>query len=71
MIPDVWGALRGEPVRPAEDGGLINVTWYVGEPVRWVVQKLHPAFAASVHEDIEAVTAHLDARGLVTPRLLR
>lgn len=71
MIPDAWGALRGEPVRPAEDGGLINVTWYVGEPVRWVVQKLHPAFAASVHEDIEAVTAHLAARGMVTPRLVR
>ncbi len=71
MIPDAWRALRGEPVRPAEDGGLINVTWYVGEPVRWVVQRLHPAFAASVHEDIEAVTAHLAARGMVTPRLVR
>lgn len=71
MIPDAWGALRGLPVRPAEDGGLINVTWYVGEPVRWVVQRLHPAFQASVHEDIEAVTAHLAARGMVTPRLVR
>lgn len=71
MIPAAWGALRGEPVRPAEDGGLINFTWYVGSPVRWVAQRLHPAFGASVHEDIEAVTAHLAAKGLVTPRLLR
>ena len=71
MIPDAWRSLRGLPVRPAEDGGLINVTWYVDEPVRWVVQRLHPAFAASVHEDIEAVTAHLAARGMVTPRLVR
>lgn len=71
MIPDAWAALRGLPVRPAEDGGLINVTWYAGDPVRWVVQRLHPAFAASVHEDIEAVTAHLAARGMGTPRLLR
>jgi Ser/Thr protein kinase RdoA (MazF antagonist) len=71
MIPSAWAALGGSPVRPAEDGGLINVTWYVGEPVRWVVQKLHPAFAARVHEDIEAVTAHLAGKGLVTPRLVR
>ena len=70
MIPKAWSALRDEPVRPGEDGGLINVTWYVGEPVRWVVQRLHPAFGAQVHEDIEAVTAHLAGRGMVTPRLL-
>jgi Ser/Thr protein kinase RdoA (MazF antagonist) len=71
VIPDAWRALRGLAVRPAEDGGLINVTWYVGDPVQWVVQRLHPAFRADVHDDIEAVTAHLAARGLVTPRLLR
>lgn len=71
MIPDAWAALRGLPVRPGDDGGLINLTWYVGDPVVWVVQRLHPAFRASVHEDIEAVTRHLSACGLPTPRLLQ
>ena len=31
----------------------------------------NPIFAPSVHEDIEAVTAHLEAKGLTTPRLVR
>lgn len=71
MPPDAWAALRGLPLRPAEDGGLINQTWLAGQPTRWVVQWVNPIFAPSVHEDIEAVTAHVAARGLVTPRLLR
>jgi Ser/Thr protein kinase RdoA (MazF antagonist) len=71
VIPDSWAGLRGLAVRPAEDGGLINVTWYAGDPVRWVVQRLHPVFGPRVHEDIEAVTAWLAGKGLVTPRLLR
>ncbi|MFZ5477726.1 MAG: phosphotransferase enzyme family protein [Myxococcota bacterium] len=71
MIPEAWGALRGLPVRPAADGGLINATYYAGDPPRWVVQRVNPIFRPEVHEDIEAVTAHLAARGLRTPRLLR
>lgn len=71
MIPAAWGALRDLPVRAAEDGGLINQTWYAGQPPTYVVQRLHPAFKAEVHLDIEAVTAHVAARGLRTPRLLR
>jgi len=69
-VPDAWAALRGLPVRPGQDGGLINLTWYAGEPVAWVAQRLHPAFAASVHDDIDAVTRHLAGHGMVTPRLL-
>lgn len=71
MIPAAWGALAGLPVRAAEDGGLINTTFLAGEPPRWVVQRVNPLFRPEVHEDIEAVTAHLQARGLHTPRLLR
>lgn len=71
MIPAAWAPLAAEPVRPAEDGGLINTTFLVGEPPRWVVQRVNPLFRPEVHEDIEAVTAHLAARGLVTPRLVR
>jgi len=54
-------------------GGLINVTYAVrvaGQPVA-VIQRLHPIFGAQVNLDLEAVTAHLAAHGLVTPRLLR
>lgn len=53
-------------------GGLINATYAVrvaGEPVA-VVQRLHPVFGAEVNLDIDAVTTHLAARGLATPRLV-
>jgi Ser/Thr protein kinase RdoA (MazF antagonist) len=52
--------------------GLINVTLAgtIG-PARVIVQRVHPAFAPSVHEDIEAITAHLERKGVLTPRLVR
>jgi Ser/Thr protein kinase RdoA (MazF antagonist) len=75
MIPDeilaAWGWQAAEVARLP--GGLINATYAVrqgGEPIA-VIQRLHPAFGAEVNLDIEAVTAHLAARGLTTPRLLR
>ncbi|MCO4773838.1 MAG: aminoglycoside phosphotransferase family protein [Deltaproteobacteria bacterium] len=52
-------------------GGLINDTFVVGAPPRAVVQRLHLIFDPVLHEDIEAITAHLAAKGLLTPRLLR
>jgi Ser/Thr protein kinase RdoA (MazF antagonist) len=71
--PDAWAALRGHPVRPCDDGGLINTTYLVGEPAPVaVLQRVNTGiFKPSVHEDMEAVTAHLAAKGMVTPRLLR
>jgi Ser/Thr protein kinase RdoA (MazF antagonist) len=54
-------------------GGLINETFVVrrdGAPVA-VLQRLHKIFAPEVNLDLEAVTAHLAAKGLVTPRLIR
>jgi len=54
-------------------GGLINATFAIhqgGAPVA-VLQRLHPVFGAEVNLDIEAVTAHVAARGLATPRLVR
>lgn len=71
MIPDAWAALRGLPRRRSEDEGLINATWVAGEPPRFVAQRVSPLFRPEVHEDIEAVTAHLEARGVPTPRLVR
>ncbi|MGI5860820.1 MAG: phosphotransferase enzyme family protein [Myxococcales bacterium] len=63
--------LAGRPHRPFGTG-LINSTFLVeGRTARAVVQRLHPAFAGSVNEDIDAVTAHLLCKGLTTPRPLR
>ena len=49
--------------------GLINATWYArsrsGASV--VLQRLNAIFPAVVNLDIEAVTRHLAAKGLVTP----
>jgi Ser/Thr protein kinase RdoA (MazF antagonist) len=58
----------------AHAGGLINRTFVVrddaGAPIA-ALQELHPIFGPEVNLDSEAVTNHLGARGLVTPRLLR
>ncbi|MDO9015521.1 MAG: phosphotransferase [Deltaproteobacteria bacterium] len=51
--------------------GLINDTFLLEAPSgRCVLQRLHPVFGAAVHHDIEAVTAHLARKGMVTPRLI-
>ena len=57
-------------------GGLINTTYLVRAPgapgeVRLVLQRLHPIFDAEVNIDIDAVTGHLAAAGMLTPRLVR
>ncbi len=61
----------GAVVRPL-GAGLINQTYAVdgGPDGRFVLQRLHPVFPAQVNEDIDAVTRHLEAAGLVTPRLI-
>ncbi len=54
-------------------GGLINTTYAVrdGDVPVGVLQRVHPIFAGEVNLDLEAVTAHLAAKGMVTPRLVR
>ncbi len=54
-------------------GGLINQTYAVraGELPIAVLQRVHPVFAGEVNLDLEAVTEHLAAKGMVTPRLIR
>jgi len=63
--------LAPSPVRPAESG-LINHTWHVrsesGEPL--VLQRVNAIFRPEVNADIDAVTRHLAARGLTTPRIV-
>ncbi len=65
-----WARLADLPLRSLTDG-LINDTWAVGDPPVAVVQRLHRVFAPEVNLDIDAVTQHLEARGMLTPRPLR
>lgn len=64
-----WPELAG-PVRPAPDAGLINETFFVGEPTRAVLQWVNPIFDPTVHHDIAAVTERLAEQGLETPRMI-
>lgn len=52
--------------------GLVNLTLNVRcrDGTRYVLQRLHPVFTASVNDNIAAVTAHLAAHGMATPRLV-
>jgi Ser/Thr protein kinase RdoA (MazF antagonist) len=72
--PHITAAWNLEPdsLRPLGTG-LINRTYLVrGRDGEWcVLQQVNPMFPAAVNEDIEAVTEHLAARGLPTPRLVR
>lgn len=63
--------LQGAAVAPL-GSGLINRTWIVAAPAgRYVLQQVNPIFPGAINEDIQVVTAHLRARGLVAPELLR
>jgi Ser/Thr protein kinase RdoA (MazF antagonist) len=66
-----WDLLP-DTLRPL-GSGLINRTFLArARDGEWrVLQQLNPMFPPEVNEDIEAVTAHVAARGLVTPRLVR
>ena len=53
--------------------GLINQTYLLEENdgPRFVLQRVNPMFPVVINDNIEAVTAHLDSRGVSTPRLIR
>ena len=65
-----WG-LEDADLSPIKVG-LINETWRVTRPnsVRFALQRLNRIFDPAVHEDIFAITTHLDRRGLITPNLV-
>ncbi len=70
IIQDAYG-LRGARFTPIAIG-LINQTFRVDDGARRVVlQRLHPAFAGEVNDDIDALTIHLARHGVLTPRLVR
>ena len=68
-VLEVW-SWQAEAVHQVSSG-LINETFIVGDGLA-VLQRLNTdIFQPVVHEDIEAVTAHLARVGLPTPRLIR
>jgi Ser/Thr protein kinase RdoA (MazF antagonist) len=52
--------------------GNINRSFLVTTPDshRFVLQRVNPMFAPLIHEDIEAVTRHIESKGLLTPHLV-
>ena len=61
-----------EPKLTRLTGGLLNTTYQVdASGGRFVLQSLNPIFKPEVNDDIDAVTAHLERRGLVTTRVVR
>jgi Ser/Thr protein kinase RdoA (MazF antagonist) len=63
--------LAPAPLQPAVSG-LINGTWHVastaGEPL--ILQRINDIFPAAVNTDIDALTRHLEAKGVTTPRIV-
>lgn len=59
---------RIEPIH----GGNINISYAVtdADSVHYILQRVNPMFPVTIHEDIDAVTKHLAARGMPTPRLV-
>ncbi|MEO1087750.1 MAG: phosphotransferase, partial [Acidobacteriota bacterium] len=66
------GGASGGPEAPLEqtDDGLINRTFFVGDPSTHVLQWVNPIFDRRIQLDIDAVTRHLAAAGWLTPRLV-
>ncbi|MBN1947935.1 MAG: aminoglycoside phosphotransferase family protein [Bradymonadales bacterium] len=63
--------LAGADIDPVP-GGHINRTYLVRAATgRCILQWVNPIFSPLLQYDIEAITARLEARGLVTPRLVR
>lgn len=63
--------LRGAVADPVEVGNINRTFLVTAGAERWILQELNPIFVPEIHLDIEAVTAHLAAKGVETPRLLR
>jgi Ser/Thr protein kinase RdoA (MazF antagonist) len=61
----------GLPCTPVEGAGLINLTWAVGDPPRYALQRVNAIFPPATHERVACVTDHLATRGWTTPRLLK
>lgn len=67
-VLEAWG-MTGATLEPISVGLINRTILATTGGTRLVLQRLHHIFAASVNLDIAAVTAHLAARGVPTPRL--
>ena len=67
-VPEAVRDAYGASSATALPGGLINATYLADDSI--VLQRLHPIFSAEVNIDIAAITAHIAARGVSTPRLV-
>lgn len=69
-VLDAYG-LSDRGIRP-NASGLINATWHVvtRSGAERVLQRVNPLFPPQIHADIEIVTRHLAAKGLLTPMLI-
>jgi Ser/Thr protein kinase RdoA (MazF antagonist) len=71
--PAVLAAFAIDPTTLRRVGtGLINRTWSARDArgAACVLQRVNPVFPAAIHYDIDAVTRHLQAKGLATPVLI-
>lgn len=76
MRPDVRRVLGAYDLSDAKATpitmGLINETFRVDAAEgSYALQRLHPAFAGKLNEDLDAITARVAEAGIQTPRLLR
>ena len=64
--------IEAERLEPLGEG-LINRTFLARSRggAEFVLQRVNPMFAPGIHDDIEAVTAHVAGKGLLVPRLVR
>ena len=75
VLPAYPDLAPGAGVRPF-GSGLINRTYLVENPEahgnsRFVLQWVNPIFPITIHDNIEAVTRHLEQKGMWTPHLVR
>jgi Ser/Thr protein kinase RdoA (MazF antagonist) len=69
-VVEAWPTLATD--RAPYGTGLINETMLAThDDARVVLQRVHPAFKGIVNEDIEAITARLESRSVMTPRIVR
>ena len=65
-----WSRLKGAEIGHLE-GGLINQSWRASMPEQdYVVQRVHGDFAPGIHENMQAVSRHLESRGVSVSKLV-
>lgn len=63
--------LEGSVVEPIGHGNINTTFRLTLGSRRLILQRLNPIFGAEVHNDIDTITHHVGARGVITPKLVR